>query len=150
MEWESYDLEKDLTGLAYDFVSEGPKGRIKKLIRFQPVPSLGTNVYNVALGDLDEANDRLNDSVISNNGDRLKVLNTVADAIIDFLLYRPTAIILLRATTLARTRLYQIGITFFWAKLNSEYEIWGKIDKDWIPFRAGPNYQEFLLFKKME
>jgi hypothetical protein len=41
MEWEIYDLDKNENGLTYEFHSEGPKGRIRKIIQFQHLNDLG-------------------------------------------------------------------------------------------------------------
>jgi hypothetical protein len=83
MEWDIYKLEKE--DLLYKFCSEGPRGKIIKIIQFQHEGSLGTNVFNLAFGDFIEATGGREDKVVSNNGDQLKILHTVADAVIDFL-----------------------------------------------------------------
>jgi hypothetical protein len=38
MELEKYNLVKGAANFNYDFYSEGPNGRIKKVVRFQYVP----------------------------------------------------------------------------------------------------------------
>ncbi len=83
MEWEIYELEKDEKG--YWFYSEGPRGRVRKVIEFQWVRCLGSSTFNLAFGDFKDGADRMDDRSISNNHDRLKVLHTVATAVIYFL-----------------------------------------------------------------
>ena len=70
MEWESYELKRSEGRLQYKFYSEGPQGRIVKAVRFQHRPELGREVYNLAFGDYDERTDRLDDRIVSDNGDR--------------------------------------------------------------------------------
>jgi len=41
MEWEIYNLDKNADSLTYAFYSEGPKGRIRKVIQFQQLDDLG-------------------------------------------------------------------------------------------------------------
>ncbi len=149
MEWESYELEKSLDGLAYEFYSNGPKGRLRKEIWFQHVPELGRNVYNLAFGDHDPSTNRIDDKVVSNNGDRELVLHTVADALVDFLEKRPFAFVLIRGSSMSRIRLYQIGIAYFWHAINDRYEVLGKNNELWQPFKRGISYEEFVVFKKI-
>jgi hypothetical protein len=84
MEMERYNVERDEEDFVYLFYSEGPKGRIRKMVRFQRIPDFGRNVFNLAFGDWDE-----------------------------------------------------------------EFEIYGKNDRDWVPFKKGVNYKAFLIFKKI-
>jgi hypothetical protein len=65
MEWGSYELEKSKDGLKYGFFSNGPRGRIRKEVRFQLQPAFGQNVYNLAFGDFDEGTNRINDKIVS-------------------------------------------------------------------------------------
>jgi hypothetical protein len=149
MEWERYELEKSSDGLAYEFNSNGPKGRIRKAIWFQRVPELGRNVYNLAFGDYDPITDRIDDKVVSNNGDREVVLHTVADAVVVFLERMPLAIVQIKGSSISRIRLYQIGIAFFWHEIKDRYEVLGKNNELWQQFKRGINYEEFVVFKKI-
>lgn len=136
-------------GLGYEFYSEGPKGRIRKAINFGPRPEVGKNVFNLAFGDYDESANRMDDRIISNNGDREIVLHTVADAVVDFLERRPLAIIQIKGSTSSRVRLYQIGIAVYWPDIKRRYEVLGKRNDEWAPFQKNVNYEEFLVFKKI-
>jgi len=61
--------------MIYEFVSEGPKGRIKKIVQYTDT---GTeNVYNLAFGDYDEKTKNIDDISITNNGDCTKVFATL-------------------------------------------------------------------------
>jgi hypothetical protein len=150
MEWEIYDLKKTRDGLSYSFYSEGPRGRIEKVIEFQWMRGLGSNTFNLAFGDFNEGTNLLDDRSVSNNHDRLKVLHTVAVAIIDFLRDHLRSIILIKASTIARARLYQMMISSILATIEHQYEILGKHGDYWIPFRKGLNYTEFIIYKKIK
>jgi hypothetical protein len=149
MEQERYDIGRNEDDFTYWFYSEGPKGRIRKRVQFQHRPELGKNAFNLSFGDWDESTGRLNDRAISNNGDHLKVLHTVAEGVREFINLWPDAIIWVKGSTISRTRLYQMGIASFWKEISQEFEIWGKLGEEWEPFRKGVNYGEFLLFKKI-
>src|SRR6267154_2529005 len=114
MEEGKYGLTRNGGDFAYEFYSEGLNGRIKKQIKFQPLRKLGENVFNVALGDKDEVTGHFDNFVISNNNDRTKVINTVAEAIIDFIDFKPRAILLVQGNTGSRTRLYQMALSSLW------------------------------------
>ncbi len=56
----------------YEFISEGPKGIIKKMVAYT---FTGTeNIYNLGFGDYNEETKRIDDKSITNNNDSLKVL----------------------------------------------------------------------------
>lgn len=67
----------------YEFYSHGPKGRIKKLVRFTKIQEEPV-IYNLAFGDADPETDMMNDQVTTNNEDRDIVLATVANTVNDF------------------------------------------------------------------
>lgn len=150
MEWEIYEFKKTKNGLRYSFYSEGPRGRIGKVIEFQWIQGLGSSTFNLAFGDFDQGTNLLDDKSVSNNYDRLKVLHTVAAAIIDFLEDHHQSIILIKANTLSRARLYQMMISSIWSAIERQYEVYGRHESDWIPFRKGLKYAEFLVFKKFK
>jgi hypothetical protein len=58
MEWEIYELTITDDGLGYWFISEGPRGRIKKVIEFQWMQGLGSSTFNLAFGDFVEGSGR--------------------------------------------------------------------------------------------
>lgn len=68
---------------SFEFYSEGPKGIIKKVVEFQPTMQDG--VYNLAFGDYNEEAKAINDKVVTNNGDSIKVLTTVASTVYAFI-----------------------------------------------------------------
>jgi len=150
MEWEIYDLDKNEDGFTYEFFSDGPKGRIKKIIQFQHLNDLGKNVFNLSFGDFDEVINRINDRIVSNNGDQLKILHTVAETVIDFFRLYPEAIILIEGCSSSRTRLYQMKIAAFWSAISQQFEIWGESESKWLPFQKGENYKRLLIYKKIK
>ena len=149
MEWERYDIVEAGDGQTYEFLSEGPKGQIRKIVRFQHWPALGINAYNLVLADYDECTGNTDDSIISNNGDYKAILKTVALIVEKFVNLHPLAIILLRGLTASRSRLFQMGIASAWSEISEIYDVWGGRTGKWSPFEKGVNYEEFLVFKKI-
>lgn len=83
---------------------------------------IGINLFNLGFGDWNEDLQELDDSSRSNNGDREKVLVTVAFTALDFTNTFPDAQISIEGSTLARTRLYQIGISDNLLEINENFE----------------------------
>lgn len=129
----------------YGFYSEGPMGRIRKIILYEKI---GDNLFNLGFGDWNEELSKANDSNRSNNGDRDKVLATVAFTVLDFTLQFPDALIVAEGSTPARTRLYQMGIAGNWMEINKNFEVKGLLGNIWEPFQRGRNYEAFLIKRK--
>lgn len=142
MTLEKYPVLTNIDHLTYEFISEGPRGAIKKIVMFQEVQE---NIFNLAFGDWDEVNQRIDDTTRSNNGDRDKVLATVAATVTEFINYYPDAIIVAEGVTAGKTRLYQIGIHKHWEEITQFFEIKGFRGGKWATFRSGENYETFAV-----
>lgn len=129
----------------YEFLSVGPNGYIKKFIHYK---SQGGNLYNLAFGDWSDFEQGMNDKVRSNNGDRDKILATVAATVIEFIEHYPNATIFAVGSTPSRTRLYQMGILANWQEINKTFVIEGLINSEWQPFERNKNYQAFMARAK--
>ena len=107
------------------------------------------NVYNLGFGDYDEITNAINDISVTNNGDSLKVLATVASTVYAFLEKHPNAYILATGSTNLRTRLYRMGITNNLAQINQDFVVYGLTEKaTWENFVVGEDYEAFLITKK--
>src|SRR5690554_6790835 len=71
-----YSAENEL--MYFEFFSQGTKGKVKKIIEFSETNV--KDVFNLAFGDFDDKTQRISDRVVTNNGDSLKVLATVASS----------------------------------------------------------------------
>jgi hypothetical protein len=134
--------------MTFEFVSEGHKGLVHKLIRFQPTNLKG--VYKLAFGDKELLTDEINDSVITNNGDSEKVLATVVSAVYAFTDKYPNAWIYATGSTKSRTRLYRIGLSKFLSEVEDDFEILGERKDDWESFKINIDYSGFLVRKKLK
>jgi hypothetical protein len=130
----------------YIFYSEGPKGKIKKVIRYTNVGS-DPIIYNLAFGDEDDIG-VVSDSITSNNQDKDKVLSTVANTINTFCDHYGNHFIYAEGSTPSRTRLYQMGIGRLWKEINTDFDVWGYKDGSWQDFKINVNYEAFLVKRK--
>lgn len=129
----------------YLFYSNGPKGIVAKGVIYSQI---GMNLYNLAFGDWQQEREKLDDFSRSNNGDRDKVLATVAFTAIDFTDKYPGAQIFAEGSTSARTRLYQMAISNNLLEINSNFHILGSRNGNWEPFALNANYDAFLIRRK--
>ena len=132
--------------MTYEFISEGPNGRIPKLVQFSPTNL--KDVYNLAFGDKDYHTGEIDDAIISNNGDSEKVLATVVATVYAFTDKYPDAWIYATGSTKSRTRLYRMGISKYFANVKNDFEIYGELKDDWENFKNGIEYDGFLVKRK--
>jgi hypothetical protein len=136
--------EHDLT--IFQFVSEGPKGGIPKLIEFTETNLNG--FFNLAFGDKDETTGKLNDKAVTNNNDTEKVLATVVAAVYAFTDKYPDAWVYATGSTAARTRLYRMGITKYLQEVESDFHIFGELDNEWHQFDKNIDFDGFVVKRK--
>lgn len=147
MKKEKYHYKTEDKFEYFEFYSEGPKGVIKKVVEFQP--TLQENVYNLAFGDYDKEAKGIDDKTVTNNGDSLKVLATVASTVYAFVERHPKSWIVATGSTEARTRLYRMGITNNLVEIAEDFLIFGYTkDENWVKFELGEDYEAFLVTNK--
>jgi hypothetical protein len=122
MNLERYELDAAQNLMVFEFISEGPQGKITKLIQYT---KLHSNIYNLGFGDKNIISGDIDDKVITNNDDSKKVLATVAFSVYIFTDIYPAAWIFAAGNTKTRTRLYRIGITNNLIKISTDFEVYG-------------------------
>ena len=146
MKLPKYPLASSEKLMTFEFISEGSKGLIHKLVRYQPTNL--KDVYNLAFGDKDHTTGNIDDTVISNNGDSEKVLATVVATVYAFTDKYPNAWIYATGSTKSRTRLYRMGITKFLSEVKDDFEVLGERFDEWEIFRENVEYEGFLVRRK--
>ena len=150
MNYEVYSGIKANDDLSvFKFISIGPKGEIQKGVAF--LPSENPTVFYLALADLIGEDAVPDDEVISNNGDRNKVLATVAQITITYTKAYPQRWIYFRGSTAARTRLYRMAIHLNLDELSSHFDIFGVLESgESVRFKPGQHYHGFLVRRKKQ
>jgi len=146
MKLPKYQLKSDEKLSSYEFISEGPKGKITKRIQFTQINQ--NEIYNLAFGDINEESGEIDDLVVSNNGDSEKVLSTVVSAVYAFCDKHPNAWIFAAGSSSSRTRLYQMGISKYLDYIKEDFIVYGMGEYDWEKFELRKNYSSFLTKKK--
>lgn len=67
MKLDRYELKSDDPLTTFEFLSEGPKGKIEKIIQFSLIYE--TNLYNLAFGDKNPLTGEIYDKIVTDNGD---------------------------------------------------------------------------------
>lgn len=147
MKHPKYQYRSERSLQFFEFTSEGPKGQIKKIVEYTETDT--ENVFNLGFGDYDETTNGINDLSVTNNGDSLKVLATVASTVYAFIEKHPEAWIFATGSTMVRTRLYRMGITNNLAEIAEDFIILGyNSEGTWEEFIIGEDYDAFLITKK--
>ncbi|MCE3226063.1 MAG: hypothetical protein K0S32_614 [Bacteroidetes bacterium] len=146
MNQKKYDVKASSELEEYYFTCSGKNGNVLKVIQYVPVAG---NIYNLAFG-VSLSNGRIDDKVVSNNGDMNKTLVTVATTVLDFTDKNPDALILAQGSTAARTRLYRKMICLNLEEISENFMVFGNKDDVWEPFVSNSNYKAFLVKRKIK
>lgn len=139
-----YDFKQIDQSLSFSFESRG-KRNIEKRVIFQKLSI--DNYYQLALVDVKQ-DGTFDDKIISNNGDRNKVLATVFQILNYFLTIYPNVIVLFAGSTDSRTRLYQIALSSEYEKASILFNISGFYNNSFETFVKNKTYEAFAISKK--
>jgi hypothetical protein len=126
--------------LFWGFKSEGVKGIIPKVVLFTP---LGRNKWNFAFGDW--RNNDVDDKIMTNNQDVVKVIGTVAKIAIEFFTYHPNAVLVIKPVDEKRKKLYNIVFQRHFETVKSHFKIVGFIGKKRRVYSPNKMYDYFEL-----
>lgn len=147
MQEERYNVETSSNFEVFEFTSNGPKGKIKKVVFYSEINIKG--FYNLGFGDKDPNTGYVSDLTNTNNGDSNKVLATVAATLFVFTLENPEATIIATGSTASRTRLYRMGISNHLDQIKNDFIILGLNENlKWEFFKKNNNYGAFLIKRK--
>ena len=141
-----YPVSSSSSQMDFKFVSTGKKGNISKVVQYRETIHFG--LYNLGFGN-ETANGDIDDEARDDNGDRDKILVTVASTAIAFTNTYPQALIFAQGSTESRTRLYQMSITRYYKEISENFFIYGLLeDTGWEEFVEGKPYMAFIARRK--
>jgi hypothetical protein len=145
---DNYLIEVTEDFRTFQFISEGRKGKISKIVKYKQTNIQG--VFNLGFGDEDLLTGVISDLVVTNNGDSAKVLLTVAETLYLFTDKYPESNILAIGSTKGRTRLYQIGISNNLELILKDFSVMGLLENGkWELFKRNITYEAFLVKRKL-
>ncbi len=148
MKLDRYELKSDDQFTTFDFLSEGPKGKIEKIVQFTLISD--DNLYNLAFGDRNYLTGQIDDKVVTDNEDSEKVLASVVAAIYSFCEKIPNALVYATGSTAARTRLYRMGINKYYDIVVDDFLVFGQSEGEWEKYVKGKDYQAFVVQRKKD
>ena len=144
MNLERYEYKIKPTYKEYFFFSEGPKGRIRKVVLFvlfnYTPPS-----YNLILGDWNNKDKCIEHQVVTNNRDTEKVLATVWAIIMEFTNVFGDVVINMEGNSDARKRLYQMSMNKFFHEIEKTFHVYGVIGNEYEEFQKNVQYEALLV-----
>ena len=146
MKLDRYEFKSGQNFSTFEFLSEGKRGKIVKIIQFSPMNYEG--LYNLAFGDKNSLTGELNDGAITDNGDSEKVLATVVASIYTFSEKYKGSWIYATGSTKTRTRLYRMGINKYFEMALTDFEIMGEWQGEWEVYVKGTDYNAFAVSRK--
>ncbi len=147
MKYPRYEYTTEDQLFLFEFESIGSKGKVKKVVQYSEMSVKG--FYNLGFGDYNEETKEIDDEVVTNNGDGLKVLSTVASTLYAFTGKYPEANVFATGSSEARTRLYRMGITNNLEELKQDFLVFGlRKDEIFEEFIVGEDYLGFLVTRK--
>lgn len=146
MNLPQYKTNPDEDLHSFSFISEGKNGKIEKVIRYEKITD---DVFNLGFGDKDPIIGKINDKVVTNNGDTEKVLATVVSIVFTFTERNPNAYIYATGSNHVRNRLYRRGITKYLSEALDTFAIYGMLpNQEFEIFNPNTDYVGFLLHLK--
>ena len=146
MNLPQYKTNPDEDLHSFSFISEGKNGKIEKVIRYEKITD---DVFNLGFGEKDPITGKINDKVVTNNGDTEKVLATVVSTVFTFTERNPNAYIYAIGSNHVRNRLYRRGITKYLSEALDTFAIYGMLpNQEFEIFNPNTDYVGFLLHLK--
>jgi hypothetical protein len=145
MNLDRYQLKAEKSLMVFEFISEGPKGNISKIVQYSETNLKG--FYNLGFGDKNKSG-KIDDTVVTNNNDSQKVLASVASTAYAFTDKYPDSWIYVSGLTKARTRLYRMGITNNLMEIQKDFYVYGLKENKWQKFKKNFEYEAFLIKRK--
>ena len=146
MKLPKYELTTEKSLNVYEFLSEGSKGKIPKLIKFSETTLKG--FFNLAFGDKNIETGEIDDKVVSNNGDSEQVLATVVSAVFAFTDLNKNAWVYATGSNKARTRLYRMGVNKYLDEVEQDFWVFGMLNGEWEKFEKETDYTAFVVRRK--
>lgn len=140
---KTYALQADENFTKFEFVSDGAKGRIKKVISFHPTFING--FYNLTLSNETTVNEPFE---FSDDADAGRIVATLLSAIYAFTDYRKNALVYAIPNTASRARLYRMIITRYSREIRSNFILFGFSGNSWENFRKDADYLAFAFRKR--
>lgn len=111
------------------------------------MPTTNVKVYNLSFGNV-TLDGEMSSYAVSDNGDRNKILATVAYAVEIYLEQYPDRYVFFTGSTDGRTRLYRMAVALNFTELSLKFDIYCQTDMGIIPFQKNIPTTGILVKRK--
>jgi protein tyrosine phosphatase len=122
------------------FHSEGSQGTIVKVVEFTLTDE---KTWNLGFGDW--SNGDIDDTIVTNNHDAMRVIRTVAKATIEFLEEYPKRVITIQAVDEKRNKLYNLVFQRHFKEIEPIFDVFGLIKGKKESYSTQKYYERFEL-----
>jgi hypothetical protein len=129
----------------FAFQSEGDKGKIVKIIEFY---SLENGKWNLGFGDWNKGT--VDDKVVSNNQDTMKVIRTVANVTVEFFKQYPDSVVVIEPVDEKRKKFYNLIFQRYYKDISPYFNILGKDKNKEETYILEKFYDSFEISLKFE
>ena len=140
---ESYSYIAIGNKTLYYFESEGKHGTIPKAIIFTLYEN---NLWNLAFGDWHDGD--IDDVIISNNYDIVKIIGTIANVVYDFSAKYPARHIYIQPVDEKRKKLYNHVFRRNYEVIITTFQIIGVVEGTYEDYLPKKSYDKFKLIRK--
>jgi hypothetical protein len=140
-----YELRHSEDKLLFEFESVG-KVHVSKLIEYTPLLE-HPNIYNLGFGDK-LPDGKIDDKIVTDNGDMEKVFATVINSMEEFFKHRPDKVIFFQGSDHVRQRLYRGILSKFLDEILKNYDLYGSQGQDVVAFEKGKVYDGYFVKRK--
>jgi len=127
----------------YMFESTGPKGAVLKLILFTQIEG---DLWNLGFGDLKKG--ELDASIITNNHDVRRVLNTVARAVYLFTDAYPGSVVRISPLDGKRAKLYNLIFQRRHSEIIEQFDVFGWLGGERFTYNPDYFFDAFEIHRK--
>lgn len=142
---ETYHYIASKNHIQYFFESDGVQGKILKVVLFTHIKE---DNWNLGFGDWHKG--EIDDAIISNNQDLVKVIGTVAQIATDYLEIYPHRCLVIKPIDEKRKRLYNHVFRRHFKEIDTIFKIIGYINGIAENYSFEKNYDSFELKRKFE
>ena len=140
---ESYPVISSNYFRHYEFVSEGPKGSVRKIVSYDDIDE---NMFNLGFGDLIDGKVEVN--TVTDNRDTKKVLLTVGLTLFEFFKVYPDATVYISGGNNSRRRPFRMTIASNLHALTKHFNVAGQVGSLWYAFEKNRGYDRFMIQRK--
>jgi hypothetical protein len=145
MNLPQYPVTPSANFAAYFFTSSGKMGTFQNVVQFTLIDN--TKICSLGFGVL-QPDGSIDDKIVTNNGNMLKILATVANTVYTFTSKYPEYAVAAEGSTKSRTNLYRRMLIQYYDTIVQDFYIFGINGGKILPFEKDKEYEAYSVKRK--